>query len=387
VRHNSRFGTRAIHAGQEPDPTTGAIMTPIYQTSTYVQSSPGVFKENYDYSRSANPTRTALEANLASLEGARHGLTFSSGLAALAACIHLLKSGDHVLLCDDVYGGTFRQLNTVFKQFGITFTRVDMTDMDATRAAMTDATKLVWLETPTNPMLKVIDIAAVAAIAKEGGALVGVDNTFATPYLQNPLSLGADIVSHSCTKYLGGHSDVIGGALMVNDDDLEKRLRHIQNSVGAVPAPLDCFLLLRSTKTLHVRMDRHCSNARKIADYLADHAKVERVIYPGRTDHPQHAVAKKQMSDFGGMITVHLKGGLENARAFLETLQVFSLAESLGGVESLVEHPAIMTHASIDPAARAELGITDSLVRFSVGIEDVDDLIADLEHALGAVRT
>jgi len=282
VRHNSRFGTRAIHAGQEPDPTTGAIMTPIYQTSTYVQSSPGVFKENYDYSRSANPTRTALEANLASLEGARHGLTFSSGLAALAACIHLLKSGDHVLLCDDVYGGTFRQLNTVFKQFGITFTRVDMTDMDATRAAMTDATKLVWLETPTNPMLKVIDIAAVAAIAKEGGALVGVDNTFATPYLQNPLSLGADIVSHSCTKYLGGHSDVIGGALMVNDDDLEKRLRHIQNSVGAVPAPLDCFLLLRSTKTLHVRMDRHCSNARKIADYLADHAKVERVIYPGR---------------------------------------------------------------------------------------------------------
>jgi len=385
VRHNSRFGTRAIHAGQDPDPTTGAIMTPIYQTSTYVQASPGVFKENYDYSRSANPTRTALEANLASLEGARHGLTFASGLAALAACIHLLKSGDHVLLCDDVYGGTFRQLNSVFKQFGVTFSRVDMTDLEATRAAMTDATQLVWLETPTNPMLKVVDIAAVAAIGKEGGALVGVDNTFATPYLQNPLSLGADIVSHSCTKYLGGHSDVIGGVLMVNDDDLEQRLRHIQNSVGAVPAPLDCFLLLRSTKTLHVRMDRHCSNARKIADYLADHAKIERVFYPGRTDHPQHEVAKKQMSDFGGMITVHLRGGLADSRAFLETLRVFSLAESLGGVESLVEHPAIMTHASIAPEARAELGITDNLVRLSVGIEDVDDLIADLEQALEAV--
>lgn len=385
MRHNSRFGTRAIHAGQEPDPTTGAIMTPVYQTSTYVQASPGVFKENYDYSRSANPTRTALESNLASLEGARHGICFSSGLASLAACVHLLKSGDHVVLSDDVYGGTFRQLNTIFKQFGVTFTRVDMTDLDATRAAMTAATKLVWLETPSNPMLKVADIEAVAAIAKEKGALVGVDNTFATPYLQNPLAHGADIVSHSCTKYLGGHSDVIGGVLMTNDDGLAERLHYIQNSVGAVPAPWDCFLLLRSTKTLHVRMDRHCANAAKIADYLAGHPKVERVFYPGRADHPQHAVAKKQMRAFGGMITVHLKGGLDASRAFLENVRVFSLAESLGGVESLIEHPAIMTHASVPAEERAKLGITDNLVRFSVGIEDVDDLIADVDQALEAV--
>jgi cystathionine gamma-lyase len=386
AKDNKQFATRAIHAGQAPDPSTGAIMTPIYQTSTYVQTSPGEFIENYDYSRSANPTRTALEANLASLEGGKHGIAFSSGVASLAACIHLLNSGDHVLLCDDVYGGTFRMFNNVFNQLGVEFTRVDMTDPDATRAAMTSKTKIVWLETPTNPTLKVIDIAKIAQIAREGGALCVVDNTFASPYLQNPLGLGADIVSHSATKYLGGHSDLVGGALITADDDLADRLRYIQNAVGAVPAPMDCFLLLRSTKTLHVRMDRHCQNASKIADWLAERDEVETLFYPGREDHPQHAVAAKQMSGFGGMITLVLKGGLPASRRFLETLEIFSLAESLGGVESLVEHPAIMTHASVDADKRAALGISDGLVRLSVGIEDAEDLIADLDQALGAMR-
>jgi len=381
---NKRFATRCIHAGQRPDPTTGAIMTPVYQTSTYVQQSPGVIIEDYDYARSANPTRKALEANLASLEGGRHGVMFASGLAALAACIHLLSSGDHVVLCDDVYGGTFRSLDKVFKQFGVTYTRVDMTDMGATEAAFRPNTKLCWIETPTNPLLKVIDIAAVAAIAKAKGAWVAVDNTFATPLLQNPLALGADIVSHSCTKYIGGHSDVIGGVLVVRDDDLAQRLHYIQNAVGAIPAPWDCFLLLRSTKTLHVRVERHCENAARIADFLAAQSQIERVIYPGREDHPQHGVAKKQMTGgYGGMITATLKGGLPAARAFLERVKLFSLAESLGGVESLIEHPAIMTHASIDKPLREALGITDGLVRFSVGIEDADDLIADIAEALG----
>lgn len=385
MHHNKRFATRCIHAGQSPDPTTGAIMTPVYQSSTYVQESPGVIKEDYDYARSSNPTRKALEANLASLEGARHGLMFASGLASLAACIHLLSSGDHVVLCDDVYGGTFRQLDKVFKQFGVTYTRADMTDLAATEAAFTAKTKLVWIETPTNPLLKIIDIAAIAQMAKARGAILGVDNTFATPVLQNPLALGADIVSHSCTKYIGGHSDVIGGVLMVNDDDLEARLRFTQNAVGAVPAPWDCFLLLRSTKTLHVRVERHCQNAARIADFLAEQPQVERVIYPGREDHPQHAIAAKQMSGFGGMVTATLKGGLPAARAFLERVQVFSLAESLGGVESLIEHPAIMTHASIDKPLREALGISDGLVRFSVGIEDGEDLIADIAEALAAI--
>ncbi len=382
---NKNFATRCIHAGQAPDPTTGAIITPVYQTSTYVQASPGEFIENFDYSRSANPTRTALEENLASLEGGRHGICFASGVASLAACIHLLSAGDHVLLCDDVYGGTFRMFRNIFEQFGINFTRVDMTDADATRAGFTDKTKLVWLETPTNPMLKIIDIEMVAALARERGALTVVDNTFATPFLQNPLKLGADIVSHSCTKYLGGHSDLISGALMVNDDGLAERLHYIQNAVGAVPAPWDCFLLLRSTKTLHVRMERHCANARRIADYLAGHPRVDHVLYPGRDDHPQHAVARKQMRDFGGMITVNLKGGIEESRTFLESLALFSLAESLGGVESLVEHPAIMTHASIDADVRQALGITDGLVRLSIGIEDVADLLGDLDQALDAI--
>ncbi|WP_421789610.1 cystathionine gamma-synthase [Hyphobacterium sp.] len=381
---NHGFATRAIHAGQAPDPSTGAIMTPIYQTSTYVQTSPGEFIQNYDYSRSANPTRTALEANIASLEGGKHGIAFASGVASLAACIHLLKTGDHVLLCDDVYGGTFRMFNNVFNQLGIEFSRVDMTNLDATRAAMTNKTKLVWLETPTNPTLKVIDIAAVAQIAHDGGALCVADNTFASPYLQNPLALGADIVSHSCTKYLGGHSDLVGGILVVKNRELADRLYYVQNAVGAVPAPMDCFLLLRSTKTLHVRMDRHCSNAETIADWLTQRSEIDRVIYPGLESHPQHNIAAKQMRGFGGMITMTLKGGLPASRKFLESLKIFSLAESLGGVESLVEHPAIMTHASVDADKRAALGIDDGLVRLSCGIEDGSDLIADLEQALDA---
>jgi cystathionine gamma-lyase len=384
MHHNKGFATRAIHAGQRPDPTTGAIMTPVYQTSTYVQQSPGVIIEDYDYARSANPTRKALEENIASLEGGRHGLMFASGLAALAACVHLLQTGDHVVLCDDVYGGTFRTLDKVFKQFGITYTRVDMTDLDATDAAFTVKTKLCWIETPTNPLLKIIDIEAVARIAKAKGAIVGVDNTFASPVLQNPLALGADIVLHSCTKYIGGHSDVIGGVLIANDDDIAQRLKFTQNAVGAVMAPWDAFLLLRSTKTLQVRVQRHCENAAKIADFLAEQPQIERVIYPGRTDHPQHAIAKQQMrGGYGGMITATLKGGLPAARTFLERVKLFSLAESLGGVESLIEHPAIMTHASIDKPLREALGITDGLVRFSVGIEDVNDLIEDVREALG----
>ncbi len=384
MHHNKRFATRCIHAGQRPDPTTGAIMTPVYQTSTYVQESPGVIKEDYDYARSSNPTRKALEQNIASLEGGRHGLMFASGLAAQAACIHLLQSGDHVVLSDDVYGGTYRQFDKVFKQFGITYTRVDMTDLDAAEAAFTGKTKLVWIETPTNPLLKVIDINAVARLAKSKGELTVFDNTIATTVLTNQNTLGADILSHSCTKYIGGLSDVIGGTLICNDDELAQRLRFTQNAVGAVMAPWDSFLLLRSTKTLHVRVQRHCENAAKIADFLAEQPQIERVVYPGRADHPQHAIAKKQMrGGYGGMITAYLKGGLPAARAFLERVQIFSLAESLGGVESLIEHPAIMTHASVEKPLREAIGLTDGLVRFSVGIEDIDDLIADIQEALG----
>ncbi len=378
-----RFGTRAIHSGQSPDPTTGAIMTPVYMTSTFVQASPGTIKDGYDYARSKNPTRTALEANLASLEGGKHGFCFSSGLASIDCVLHTLAAGDHVVLCDDVYGGTFRILDKVFKHHGLAFSRVDMTDLAATERAFTSKTKLVWIETPTNPMLKVIDIAAVAKLAKTRGAVVGVDNTFATPFLQTPLSLGADLAMHSSTKYLGGHSDVIGGVLVTSNDDLAARLRFLQNAVGAIPGPMDCFMLLRSTKTLHIRMDRHCSNAMKIAQWLEKHAGVERVIYPGLASHPQHALARKQMQGgFGGMITATLKGGMDASRRFLERVHLFSLAESLGGVESLIEHPAIMTHASVPPENRAALGITDGLVRLSVGIEDVDDLIGDLDNAL-----
>lgn len=379
-----RFGTNAIHAGQSPDPTTGAIMTPVYMTSTFVQESPGKFKDGYDYARSKNPTRTALEANIAALEGAAHGLAFSSGLGAMDGVLHQLSTGDHIVLSDDVYGGSFRLIDKVYKQLGITCTRADLTVPGALEKALTPKTKLVWLETPSNPMLKVIDIAATARTAKAKGAMLVVDNTFATPYLQNPIALGADVVCHSSTKYLGGHSDVVGGMLLCNNDELANKLRFVQNAVGAVPGPMDCFLVLRSTKTLHVRMDRHCSNALTIARWLERNPRVEKVIYPGLESHPQHAVAKKQMRAFGGMISCVLRGGLESARRFLEKVEIFSLAESLGGVESLIEHPAIMTHASIPAENRTALGIADGLVRFSVGIEDVEDQIADIERALAS---
>lgn len=376
------FGTRAIHAGQRPDPSTGAIMTPIYQTSTFVQQSPGKIIGEYDYSRAANPTRAALEANIANLEGGKHGLCFSSGVAATGAVIHLLSAGDKVFLGDDVYGGTNRLFNRVFAQLGIETVMVDMTDLDAVKNAIDERTKLIWLETPTNPTLKIADIKAVAEIAKASKVILAVDNTFATPYLQNPLSLGADIVCHSTTKYIGGHSDSIGGVLVTNDAELHQRLKFIQLSEGAVPGIMECFLLLRSTKTLHVRMQRHCENAAKIVDHLNNHPKVEKVIYPGLESHPQHELAKRQMCGFGGMITIYIKGGLEESRTMLEKTHLFACAESLGGVESLIEHPAIMTHASVPADQRAKLGITDNLVRLSVGIEGVDDLIADLDQAL-----
>ncbi len=383
IDNSARFGTKAIHAGQSPDPSTGAICTPIYQTSTFVQKSPGEIIGEYDYSRAANPTRTALEANLAALEGGKHGLIYSSGVAATGAVLHLLKSGDHVVLCDDVYGGTNRLFHKVFQQLGIEITLVDMTDHDAAKSAMRPNTKLVWIETPTNPTLKVIDIAVMAEIGKRAGAMVCVDNTFCSPYLQNPLALGADIVCHSLTKYIGGHSDAIGGALITSDDEIHKKLKFVQLSEGAVPGIQECFLFLRSTKTLHVRMDRHCENAEKVARHLEAHTKVEKVVYPGLTSHPQHAVAKKQMRGFGGMVTIYLKGGLGESRKMLETVKIFALAESLGGVESLIEHPGIMTHASVPADQRKKLGIADNLVRLSVGIEDVDDLIADLDRAIG----
>lgn len=379
---NGQFNTRCVHAGERPDPTTGAISTPIYFTSTYVQPTPGVFKDGYDYSRSANPTRTALEAKLASLEGGEVGLAFSSGVATIDCVLHLLKTGDHVVLSDDVYGGTFRVFKNVFEQLGIESTRVDMTDHAATEAAFQKNTTLVWFETPTNPTLKVIDIKAISAMARARNALSVVDNTFATPALQQPLALGADIVSHSLTKYLGGHADIVGGALIARTKEVGEKLRYIQNAVGAVPSPMDSFLVLRSIKTLHLRMERHCQSAALIAKHLEQHDKVERVVYPGLESHPQHAVAKEQMCMPGGMITVYCAGGLDAAKAMLERVNYFSLAESLGGVESLIEHPAIMTHSSIPAEERAKIGVSDSLVRLSVGIEDVSDLIADLDQAL-----
>jgi len=406
MNESSRFGTRCIHAGQAPDPTTGAIMTPVYMTSTFVQRSPGVFKDGYDYARSKNPTRAALESNLAALEGGKHGMAFSSGLAAMDCVLHQLRAGDHVVLSDDVYGGTFRQLDKIFRHHAIEVTRVDMTNLGAVREAMRPTTRLVWLETPSNPMLKVIDIAGVRAIVDEHGPKAGkaagvrdaalgplgtpiekpilvVDNTFASPYLQSPLSLGAHVVMHSCTKYIGGHSDLVAGAMVTSDDALAERLKFVQNAAGAVPGAMDCFLMLRSTKTLHVRMQRHCENAMSIARWLEKHAKIEKVIYPGLESHPQHALARKQMPrGFGGMISCVVKGGLEPSRKMLERVALFSLAESLGGVESLIEHPAIMTHASVPIEARKALGIADGLVRLSVGIEDLDDLIGDLDRAL-----
>lgn len=378
-----RFNTLAIHAGQAPEATFGAVMTPVYQTSTYVQKSPGVAVDGYEYARTKNPTRTALEENIAALEGGKHGVCFSSGCAATTTLLQLLNAGDHVVSCDDVYGGTFRLFDKVFKRFGIEYTMVDMGDPAKLEAAFRPNTKMVWIETPTNPMLKIIDIERVATAGKKRGATVVVDNTFASPFLQNPLSLGADIVLHSSTKYIGGHSDVVGGVVVTNSSEINEKLRFLQNAVGAVPGPWDCFLLLRSTKTLPLRMERHCQNAMKVAEFLSSHKGVEKVIYPGLSTHPGHAIAKKQMRDFGGMITCVLRGGLDDSRKFLERVKIFSLAESLGGVESLIEHPAIMTHASIPVDQRAALGIADGLVRLSVGVENIEDLIEDLKIALG----
>ncbi len=378
-----RFGTKAIHAGVEPDPTTGAIMTPIYQTSTYVQAAPGDHK-GYEYSRTHNPTRDALQDALAALENGKHGLCFATGMASIDAICKLLKPGDEVVSTNDLYGGTYRLFTKIFEGFGLKFRFVDMGDLRNVEAAMTPNTKLIWAETPTNPLLKIIDIAGLAATAKKHGCLLGVDNTFASPYLQNPLDLGADLIMHSVTKYLGGHSDVVMGALVVNDDALAERLAFIQNSSGATPGPQDCFLVLRGLKTLHLRMQRHCENGAVIADFLSKHHKVDRVYWPGLPTHPNHAVAKAQMRGFGGMISFTLKGDrMEDAMRVLSSTKLFSLAESLGGVESLCGHPASMTHASIPREERLKNGLADTLIRLSVGVEDAEDLVADLQQALG----
>jgi cystathionine gamma-lyase len=378
-----RFETRAIHAGQEPEPAYGAVCTPVYMTSTFVQSAPGVHK-GYDYSRADNPTRTALETNLAALEDARHGICFSSGCAATAAVIHWLGQDAHIISMDDVYGGTRRLFSQVFAHAARSFDFVDLTDLDKLEAHIKPNTKAVWIETPTNPLLKLVDIAAVVERAKAHGLIVIVDNTFMSPYFQSPLALGADVVVHSCTKYLGGHSDVVMGVVMTNDDEAAERLHFVQKSVGATPGPMDCFLVLRGTKTLAIRMRQHDENGRKVAQWLESHPKVERVIYPGLPSHPQHELANRQMSGCGGMMSFVVKGGLPAASRFLEHCKVFTLAESLGGVESLIEHPAIMTHASVPAEIRKELGIDDGLIRISTGIEHIDDLIADLEQALDA---
>jgi cystathionine gamma-lyase len=376
-----RFGTRAIHAGQRPDPTTGAIMTPIYCTSTYVQEYPAVVKDGYDYSRGKNPTRTALQENLAALEGGRHGLCFSSGLAAIHALLSTLSPGDRVVCGNDLYGGSFRLFRRVFAPYGLRFDIIDTTDLAATEAALSTPARLLWLETPTNPMLRVTDLAAVAALGRRAGALVACDNTFASPYLQQPLALGCDVVMHSVTKYLGGHSDVVLGALVLDDDALAEKLGFLQLAIGAVPGPMDCFLVLRGTKTLHLRMERHCSNARAVAQHLVRHPRVARVFYPGLPEHAGHAIARRQMRDFGGMLSFVLKGSVEDGMRFTSKTRVFSLAESLGGVESLIEHPPSMTHASIPAEQRRAAGLEDGLIRLSVGVEDVEDLLEDLDQA------
>ncbi|MDF2382844.1 cystathionine gamma-synthase [Nostoc ellipsosporum NOK] len=378
-----KLGTKYIHAGANPDPSTGAIMTPIFQTSTYVQESPGVNK-GFEYARSQNPTRQALEEALAVIENGKFGLAFSSGVAATDAVIKLLVPGDEVIAAADMYGGTYRLFTKVFEKFGIVFRYVDTTDVAAVKAAVTPKTKLIWLETPTNPLMNITDIAAIAAISKEAGTLLCVDNTFASPYLQNPLDLGADIVMHSATKYLGGHSDVIQGALVMNDQQLRDQLYFIQKSCGAVPGPMDCFLVLRGIKTLHLRMQQHCINGEKIAHWLRSHPGVSKVYWPGFEDQPGYAIAKKQMRGFGGMISFELKKeGVEEVNRVLSSTKLFSLAESLGGVESLINHPASMTHASIPREERIKNGLSDSLIRLSVGVEDADDLIEDLKQAIG----
>jgi cystathionine gamma-lyase len=375
------FETRAIHAGQKPDPTTGAIMTPIYLSSTYVQESPGIHK-GYEYSRTGNPTRKAYEDCLANLESGKHGFAFTSGCAASTTALHLLKAGDHVIACDDMYGGTFRLMDKVIRHNGIEFTYVDLTDVESFKKAIKPNTKMVWIETPTNPTLKLVDIRKTAEIARAKKILSIVDNTFMSPYFQRPLELGADIVLHSTTKYINGHSDIVGGALIVNDDELARQIAFLSNSMGGACSAFDAFVSMRSLKTLALRMRQHDLSARAIADFLSKHPKVEKTVYPGLASHPQHALAKQQMSGFGGMITFYIKGGLPAARTFLESVRVFSLAESLGGVESLIEHPAIMTHASVPPENRKTLGIDDGMIRLSVGVENLEDLLRDLTQAL-----
>ena len=376
------FSSRVIHAGQEPDPLTGAVMQPIYQTSTYAQESPGVHK-GYVYARGHNPTRFAYERCIADLENGARGFAFASGMAAISTALELLPAGSHVVAMDDVYGGTYRLFERVRKSSAdLSVTYVDLGRPELFEAALRPETRLVWIETPTNPMLKIVDIEKIAAIAKKRGVLVGCDNTFASPYCQRPLDLGADIVMHSATKYLAGHSDVIGGVLVVNDKELGERLQFLQNSVGAIQGPFDSYLALRGLKTLAVRLERHCASAAALAEWLETHSAIARVTYPGLKSHPSHEVAKRQMDAFGGMLTIYLKGGLDAAKAMLERVELFTLAESLGGVESLIEHPGVMTHASIPPARRKELGVDDRLVRLSVGIEHVDDLKADLAQAL-----
>ncbi|MEK6774234.1 MAG: PLP-dependent aspartate aminotransferase family protein [Bdellovibrionota bacterium] len=386
MKPNLGFSTRAIHAGQEPDPSTGAIMTPVYLTSTYVQKSPGVH-QGWDYSRSHNPTRKAYESCLANLEGAQHGFAMASGCAATTTILHLLKQGDHVVAGDDMYGGTFRLFDKVLKNNGLEFSYVDLTKPENFEKAIKSNTKLVWLETPTNPTLKLVDIRKISAMAKSRGIVVAVDNTFLSPYFQRPIELGADIVIHSATKYIGGHSDMVGGVMATNRDDLAERLAFLSNSMGGIAGPFDSFLALRSLKTLPLRMKAHQKNAEAIADFLEGHKKVEKVVYPGLKSHPQHSLAKEQMLGMGGMITFYIKGGLPAARSFLENVNVFSLAESLGGVESLVEHPAIMTHASVPVENRKLLGIDDSLIRLSVGVEDLEDLMDDLKFAFDQVKS
>lgn len=377
-----KFGTKAIHAGVHADESTGAIMTPIYQTSTYVQSAPGEHK-GFEYSRAQNPTRKQLEDSLAALENGRFGMVFGSGLAAVDCVLKTLKPGDHVIATSDLYGGSYRLFMKVFANYGIDFSYVDLSDAANLEPAIKDNTKLVWIESPTNPMLNIMDVEAIAKITKDKGLILGVDNTFATPYLQNPLDLGADVVMHSITKYIAGHSDVVMGGLVTSNETLAKQLYFIQNASGAIPGPQDCFLALRGIKTIHLRMERHCENAMKMADFLHNHPKVEQVNYPGLVNHPNHQVAKRQMKDFGGMISFTTKeGSLESAQQLVSNVKVITLAESLGGVESLIGHPASMTHASIPKEEREKSGVVDSLVRLSVGIEDIDDLIQDIDQAL-----
>ncbi len=387
-QHDERafgLGTRAIHAGQSPDPSTGAVMTPIYATSTYVQSSPGEH-QGFEYSRSHNPTRFAYERCVAALEGGTRGFAFASGLAATSTILEMLDSGSHVIAMDDVYGGTYRLFERVRRRSaGLDFSWVDLTDPAAFEAAIRPDTKMVWIETPTNPLLKLVDIEKIASIARKRGLIVVVDNTFCSPMIQRPLELGAHIVMHSATKYLNGHSDIVGGMVVVGDDvELAEKMAFLQNAVGGVQGPFDSFLALRGLKTLHLRMRAHCENAQALAEWLQAHPAIERVVYPGLADHPQHELAKRQMHGFGGMVTIFVKGGLDAAKRFCERTELFALAESLGGVESLVNHPTIMTHASVPPERRAQLGLFDNLVRLSVGVEDLDDLKADLERALGA---